>query len=136
MSGNFGHASCECPRCGKHYGFWGPITEHPGCPACGWRPSQESLEKFDKQLDEARERARLKSEAEWAARTPVQQAAYDEGRAAFDPNVSMIDRLKLNPYTPRKLNGAPDPENRARCDWNVLDAIGLARWGATKGFKP
>ncbi len=41
-----------CPKCGKRIGWVGNLRDKPACPKCGFRDSQEELERVDKMLEE------------------------------------------------------------------------------------
>jgi len=45
-----------CPKCGKRFGWVGPVTSMPPCPRCGWTEDVEELFELEKKLEEMRRR--------------------------------------------------------------------------------
>lgn len=76
-------------------------------------------------ITEAHEKkAAERDRKEWAERTPEQERAYGEGREAFRDDFSVVDRLGLNPYTPKKTGkplGHPDTQLMRWWSWGWDD---------------
>jgi hypothetical protein len=45
---------CCCPRCGHCYGFYGELTDNPGCSQCGWKPDQKTLKETQQRMVQSR----------------------------------------------------------------------------------
>lgn len=44
-----------CSKCGKRFGWVGKVTDRPACPNCGDRPSDESLQADEEELNDFKE---------------------------------------------------------------------------------
>lgn len=77
----------------------------------GYEARVEFAKKFDKATEDAIKGIAIKEAQEWARRTKEQEAAYAEGyayvsalKAKGTVTPGPLDRLKINPHTPAKIN--------------------------------
>lgn len=116
-----------CQFCGHRYGWCGEMADARPCPHCGEPPNKRELAETEAIVNAARKQMDAEAAAEWAARTPEQEAAYHAGRAAYTPGTNVSHMLRHNPYSPRN-SGQPDHPLRgwwAR-GWNAM-------WGESMG---
>jgi hypothetical protein len=72
-----------CEACHESYGWQGELADCPDCPHCGAAPQDaEAMAQVDRLLEVKRAEVLAKVEAEWASRTPEQDAAHRAGTEA------------------------------------------------------
>lgn len=80
MSG-FNDGSCH--KCGARIGWVGAVVDMPNCHKCGAAPKKADLKATSDELDRLREELAARAQAEWDARTPEQEQAFEAGRQDY-----------------------------------------------------
>lgn len=98
-----GFIDASCPKCHKKIGWFGVMTDHPGC-ACGYRPPQEELQATEDKMNETirlmslkpkdAKRSELRGKRNLAGLT-LMQAAKISGIAAL--RISSFERGEERP---------------------------------------
>lgn len=105
-----GFWNAACHRCKRKQVWQGRYEDRPRCGHCGFQQSPEAAKvaaaSLEAMMEAARQKARIDRQAAWDARTPEQERAYEEGRAAWRPNVSIL--MRKSPYCGPHL-AADDP---------------------------